>query len=91
MLLALRIVTALARGEALERENGPRRPGWRGKRMAAKRPRIEHTEDFQELLPLCWWPEQVEYERIRQPVLFGSSVPERAEETGFPSAPSSAA
>jgi hypothetical protein len=39
--------------------------------MAAKRPRIEHTEDFQELLPLCWWPEQVEYERIRQPVLFG--------------------
>ncbi len=35
--------------------------------MAAKRPRVEHTEAFQELLPLCWWPEQVEYERIRQP------------------------
>jgi putative transposase len=82
MLLALRIVTALARGEALERENGPRRPGWRGKRMAAKRPRIEHTEDFQELLPLCWWPEQVEYERIRQPVLFGDPVAEGAEQTG---------
>jgi transposase len=50
--------------------------------MAGKRPRIEHTEDWQELLPLCWWPEQVEYERIRQPVLFGDSVAERAEETG---------
>jgi putative transposase len=52
--------------------------------MAAKRrrPRIEHTEDFQELLPLCWWPEQVEYERIRQPVLFGDPVAERAEQTG---------
>lgn len=50
--------------------------------MAGKRPRIEHTEDFQEILPLCWWPEQVEYERIRQPVLFGDPVSERAEETG---------
>ncbi len=50
--------------------------------MAARRPRVEHTEDFQELLPLCWWPEQVEYERIRQPVLFGDPVAERAEQTG---------
>jgi len=50
--------------------------------MVRKRPRIEPTDDFQGILPLCWWPEQVEYERIRQPVLFGSSVPERAEETG---------
>ncbi len=50
--------------------------------MAAKRPRVEHTEDFQELLPLCWWPEQVEYERIRQPVLFGDPVAERARQTG---------
>lgn len=50
--------------------------------MAAKRPRVEHTEDFQELLPLCWWPEQVEYERIRQPVLFGDPVAGRAQETG---------
>lgn len=33
-------------------------------------------------MPLFWWPEQEEYERIRQPVLFGSSVAERAEETG---------
>jgi putative transposase len=50
--------------------------------MAARRPRVEHTEDFQELLPLCWWPEQVEYERIRQPVLFGDPVAERARQTG---------
>jgi putative transposase len=50
--------------------------------MAAKRPRIEHTEDWQELLPLFRWPEQVEYERIRHPVLFGDPVAERAEETG---------
>ncbi|CAA9467612.1 MAG: hypothetical protein AVDCRST_MAG12-455 [uncultured Rubrobacteraceae bacterium] len=50
--------------------------------MVRKRPRVEPTDDWQEILSLCWWPEQVEYERIRQPVLFGSSVPERAEETG---------
>jgi putative transposase len=50
--------------------------------MVRKRPRIEPTDDWQELLPLCWWPEQVEYERIRHPVLFGSPVDERAEETG---------
>jgi putative transposase len=50
--------------------------------MVRKRPRIEPTDDGQELLPLFWWPEQVEYERLRQPVLFGSPVAERAEETG---------
>lgn len=47
-----------------------------------KRPRVEPTDDFQQILPLCWWPEQVEYERMRQPVLFGSPVAERARETG---------
>lgn len=47
-----------------------------------RRKRIEPTHEWQGLLPLFWWPEQVEYERIRQPVLFGSSVAERAEETG---------
>src|SRR3712207_9595730 len=57
-------------------------PRMEGKRMVRKRPRIEHTDDFQEILPLCWWPEQVEYERIRQPVLFGYPVSGRAEETG---------
>ena len=50
--------------------------------MVRKRPRIEPTDDWQELLPLFWWPEQVEYERLRQPVLFGSPVAECAEETG---------
>ena len=50
--------------------------------MVRKRPRIEPTDDWQEILPLCCWPEQVEYERIRHPVLFGSPVAERAEETG---------
>jgi len=49
--------------------------------MARKRPRVEPTDDFQEILPLCWWPEQVEYERIRQPVLFGTSITKRAEQT----------
>jgi len=68
-------------GPRWERENDLRRPGWRGKRMVRRRPRVEPTDEWQELLPLCWWPEQVEYERIRQPVLFGDPVPERAEET----------
>jgi len=26
--------------------------------MVRKRPRIEPTDDWQEILPLCWWPEQ---------------------------------
>lgn len=68
----------------MERENDLRRPGRRGKRVVRKRQRVEPTDDWQEILPLCWWPEQVEYERIRQPVLFGSPVDERAEETGVP-------
>lgn len=50
--------------------------------MAEKRPRVEPTDDFQQILPLCWWPEQVEYERIRQPVLFNTSLPEHAEDVG---------
>src|SRR5215218_5731018 len=50
--------------------------------MAGKRLRVEPTEDFQEILLLCWWPEQVEYERIRQPVLFVNGGTERAEQTG---------
>ncbi len=50
--------------------------------MAGKRPRVEPTDEWQQILPLCWWPEQVEYERMRHPVLFGLSVAERAQETG---------
>ena len=51
--------------------------------MVRKRPRVEPTDEWQQILPLCWWPEQVEYERMRHPVLFGSSVAERAQETGL--------
>ena len=48
------------------------------------RKRIKLTGDWDQLVPLFEWPEQEEYERIRQPVLFGSPVPERAKETGVP-------
>lgn len=47
-----------------------------------KRPRVEPTDDFQAILPLCWWPEQVKYEQFRQPVLFGTSIAQRAAEVG---------
>ena len=51
--------------------------------MVGKRPRVEPTEEWQELLPLFWWPEQPGVRAyIRQPVLFGTSVSERAEQTG---------
>ena len=54
-----------------------------GKRMVRpKRPRVEPTDDFQQILPLCWWPEQAKYEQFRQPVLFGTSIAERAAEVG---------
>jgi transposase len=51
-----------------------------GKSMAAKRQRVEPTDDWDTLVPLFWWPEQEEYEKIRQPVLFDISIVERAEE-----------
>ena len=50
--------------------------------MSAKRQPVEPTDDWDTLVPLFWWPEQEEYEQIRQPVLFGTSVAERAEEVG---------
>ena len=50
--------------------------------MVRKRPRIEPTDDWQQILPLCWWPEQEEYEKFRQPVLFGTSIAKRAVEIG---------
>jgi transposase len=52
--------------------------GRRGRRKA------ESTDDWQELLPLFDWPEQQVYEEIRPLVLFGSSVVERANDTGTP-------
>lgn len=53
--------------------------GRRGRRKKA-----EHTDDWQELLPLFDWPEQQAYEELRPLVLFGDSVAERANETGTP-------
>ena len=50
--------------------------------MAGKRRHVEPTDDWNTLVLLFWWPEQEEYEKIRQPVLFGTSVAERAEEVG---------
>ena len=34
--------------------------------MAAKRRCAEPTDDWDTLMPLFWWPEQEEYEKIRQ-------------------------
>ena len=47
-----------------------------------RRRRVEPTDDWEQLKLLCKWPEQVRYEEIRPLALFGSSVVERAEETG---------
>jgi len=49
-----------------------------------KRRRVEPTEDWGQLELLLDWPEQVEYERIRDVVVFGSPVAERAAHTGTP-------
>jgi transposase len=50
----------------------------------AGRAKTEHTEAWQQVEPLCGWPEQVAYERIRPSVVFGDSVAERSRETGTP-------
>lgn len=47
-----------------------------------KRERVEHTDDWDELIPLFGRPEQERYEEIRPLVLFGDPVAERAEEVG---------
>ncbi len=52
--------------------------------MASRRARVEPTEDWGQLELLLKFPEQVEYERIRPPVVFGSPVAERARQTGTP-------
>src|SRR3954464_7038565 len=46
--------------------------------------KAEPTDDWELLLPLFEWPEQQAYEELRPLVLFASSVPERAKETGIP-------
>ncbi len=50
----------------------------------ARRRRVEPTEEWAELELLLEWPEQVEYERIRPSVVFGSPVAERSRQTGTP-------
>jgi hypothetical protein len=45
--------------------------------------RVEPTDDWEQLALLCGWPEQLAYEEIRPLTLFGSSVAERAPETGI--------
>lgn len=47
-----------------------------------RRRRVEPTDDWQQLKLFLKWPEQLRYEEIRPMVLFGSSVAERAGETG---------
>ncbi len=49
-----------------------------------RRRRVEPTDDWEQLALLCRWPEQRAYEEIRPLTLFGSSVAERASETGTP-------
>ena len=56
----------------------------RGKMDRKKRPKVELTDEWDLLLPLFEWPEQQAYEELRPLVLFGSSVAERAAETGTP-------
>lgn len=51
-----------------------------GKRIHGRR--VEPTDDWGQLRLLMRWPEQVRYEEIRPLVLFGSSVAERAGQTG---------
>ena len=50
-----------------------------------RRRRVEHTDDWQELLPLFDWPEQEAYEELRPLVLFGDAVAERPQKPELPS------
>ena len=48
------------------------------------RQQVGPTEDWAELQLRLKWPEQVEYELIRPPLVLDSSVAERARQTGTP-------
>src|SRR5215211_7497944 len=54
----------------------------RARMGGTRRRRVEPTDGWEQLKLLCRWPEQLAYEEIRPTVLFGSSVRDRAEETG---------
>lgn len=49
-----------------------------------RRQSVEPTDEWPQLRPLLKFPEQLEYEKIRLPVVFGYPVPKRARETGTP-------
>jgi len=49
-----------------------------------RRRRVEPTEEWERVEPLCLWPEQLNYEEIRPVTLFGLPVSERAGQTGTP-------
>lgn len=50
--------------------------------VRSRRERVEPTDEWRQLELLLKWPEQREYELIRPIVVFGSSIAERARETG---------
>ncbi len=52
--------------------------------MAARRQRVEPTDDWHQLRLLTQFPEQRTYELLRPVVLFGQSPAERARQTGAP-------
>ena len=69
-----------ARGEgaaAVLRSEGEPKMGGDGRRS-----RVEPTNEWEQLAPLCRWRELLAYEEFRPLTLFGASVAERARETG---------
>ncbi len=50
--------------------------------MRSRRQRIEPTHDWAQISPRTDFPEQLLYEGMRPPLLFGQPVPERAQEIG---------
>lgn len=52
-----------------------------GKQMSGRQ-QVGAADDWVELKLRLKWPEQVEYERIRPPLVFDGSVAERARQTG---------
>lgn len=48
---------------------------------APKRPRREHTHDWQQIQQWTLWPEQQIYELLRPVTVFGETLGERAKET----------
>lgn len=47
-----------------------------------RRGKVDPTDEWEQIAPLCRWPEQLAYEEIRPMVLFRYPAAERSEETG---------